>query len=182
MKNVKYVSWSLDGQYVALMSKHTISIVTKNLEVVTSMHETIRIKSAAWDETGVLIYSTLNHIKYTLLNGDNGIIKTLENTLYINKVHGKFLYALNREGEVEVVTIDPTEYRFKKALVNKNFPEVLRIIKNSNLVGQNIISYLQKSGFPDIALQFVQEPQTRFDLALEHGDLNVAFEEASKLA
>lgn len=142
-KNVKYVSWSLDNQFIALMSKHTITIVTKNLEVVTSMHETIRIKSAAWDETGVLIYSTLNHIKYTLLNGDNGIIKTLENTLYINKVHGKFVYALNREGEVEVVTIDPTEYRFKKALVNKNFPEVLRIIKNSNLVGQNIISYLQ---------------------------------------
>lgn len=180
-KNVKYVSWSLDNQFIALMSKHTITIVTKNLEVVTSMHETIRIKSAAWDETGVLIYSTLNHIKYTLLNGDNGIIKTLENTLYINKVHGKFVYALNREGEVEVVTIDPTEYRFKKALVNKNFPEVLRIIKNSNLVGQNIISYLQKSGFPDIALQFVQEPQTRFDLALEYGDLNIALEEANKL-
>ncbi|SCU92702.1 LANO_0E01816g1_1 [Lachancea nothofagi CBS 11611] len=181
LKNVKYVSWSLDGQYIALMSKHTITIVNKNLEVVTSMHETIRIKSAAWDESGVLIYSTLNHIKYTLLNGDNGIIKTLENTLYINKVHGKFVYALNREGEVEIVTIDPTEYRFKRALVNKNFPEVLRIIQNSNLVGQNIISYLQKSGFPDIALQFVQDPQTRFDLALEHGDLKVAFEEAQKL-
>lgn len=181
LKNVKYVSWSADGQFLALMSKHTITIVTKQLEVVTSMHETIRIKSAAWDETGVLIYSTLNHIKYTLLNGDNGIIKTLENTLYITKVHGKFVYALNREGDVEIVTIDPTEYRFKKALVNKNFPEVLRIIKNSNLVGQNIISYLQKSGFPDIALQFVQEPQTRFDLAIEHGDLSIAFEEAQKL-
>ncbi|SCU81322.1 LAME_0B06524g1_1 [Lachancea meyersii CBS 8951] len=181
LKNVKYVSWSLDSQYIALMSKHTITIVTKNLEVITSMHETIRIKSAAWDESGVLIYSTLNHIKYTLLNGDNGIIKTLENTLYINKVHGKFVYALNREGEVEILTIDPTEYCFKKALVNRNFPEVLRIIQNSNLVGQNIISYLQKSGFPDIALQFVQEPQTRFDLALEHGDLSVAHEEAQKL-
>ncbi|CEP62555.1 coatomer subunit alpha LALA0_S05e08240g [Lachancea lanzarotensis] len=181
LKNVKYVSWSLDGQYIALMSKHTITIVTKNLEVITSMHETIRIKSAAWDESGVLIYSTLNHIKYTLLNGDNGIIKTLDNTLYINKVQGKLVYALNREGEVEIITIDPTEYRFKKALVNKNFPEVLRIIQNSNLVGQNIISYLQKAGFPDIALQFVQDPQTRFDLALESGDLNIAQEEAQKL-
>ncbi|SCU93742.1 LAMI_0E15434g1_1 [Lachancea mirantina] len=181
LKNVKYVAWSSDSQYLALMSKHTITIVTKQLEVVTSMHETIRIKSAAWDETGVLVYSTLNHIKYTLLNGDNGIIKTLENTLYITKVQGKSVYALNRDGEVEIVTIDPTEYRFKKALVNKNFPEVLRIINNSNLVGQNIISFLQKSGYPDVALQFVQDPKTRFDLAIEDGNLEVAFVEAQKL-
>lgn len=181
LKNVKYVSWSLDGQYAALMSKHTITTVTKRLELINSMHDTIRIKSACWDETGVLIYSTLNHIRYSLLNGERGIIKTLENTLYINKVQGKLIYALDRYGEVKILTIDPTEYRFKKALANKNFPEVLRIIKNSNLVGQNIISYLQKSGFPEIALQFVQDPQTRFDLALEYGNLDVALEEAKKL-
>lgn len=181
LKNVKYVTWSLDGQYAALMSKHTITIVTKRLELINSMHETIRIKSACWDETGVLIYSTLNHIRYCLLNGDKGIIKTLENTLYINKVHGKLIYALDRDGEMKILSIDPTEYRFKKALANKNFPEVLRIIKNSNLVGQNIIFYLQKSGYPEIALQFVQDPQTRFDLALEDGNLEVALQEAQKL-
>lgn len=180
-KNVKYVSWSGDGQYVALMSKHTITLATKKLELINSMHETIRIKSAAWDETGVLIYSTLNHIRYSLLNGDRGIIKTLENTLYIIMVKNKLIYTLNRDGEVEILTVDPTEYRFKKALVNKNFPEVLRIIKTSNLVGQNIISYLQKSGYPEIALQFVQDPQVRFDLALESGNLDIALEEAKKL-
>ena len=124
VNNVKYVSWSNDGQYLALLSKHTITIATKDLELVTSMHETIRIKSAAWDDTGVLLYSTLNHIKYTLLNGDNGIIKTLENTLYITRVAQKQIYCLDRAGQVQVVTIDPTEYRFKKSLVNKNFNEV----------------------------------------------------------
>lgn len=144
VNNVKYAAWSNDGQYLALMSKHTISIVTKDLQLITSTHETIRIKSAAWDETGVLLYSTLNHIKYTLLNGDNGIIKTLENTLYITRVNQNNVYCLNRAGRVEKITIDPTEYRFKRSLVNKNFGEVLRIIKNSNLVGQNIIAYLQK--------------------------------------
>lgn len=181
VNNVKYCSWSADGQYLALMSKHTITIATKDLELVTSMHETIRIKSAAWDESGVLLYSTLNHIKYTLLNGDNGIIKTLENTLYITKVAQTTVYCLNRSGEVETVVIDPTEYRFKRSLVNRNFNEVLRIIKNSNLVGQNIIAYLQKKGYPEVALQFVQDPETRFDLALECGDLAIAETEANKL-
>ena len=66
---VKYVVWSNDGLYAALLSKHNVTIVTKSLEQVSTLHETIRIKSAAWDDSGVLLYSTLNHIKYTLLNG-----------------------------------------------------------------------------------------------------------------
>lgn len=181
LKKVKYAVWSPDNQYIALLTKHTLTIVTRKLEITASKHETIRIKSAAWDDTGVLIFSTLNHIKYCLLNGDSGIIKTLERTLYISKAHGKLIYALNRKGEVEIITVDSTEYRFKKALVNKNFQEVLRIIKTSHLVGKNIISYLQKSGYPEVALQFVHDPQTRFDLALEHGNLSIALEEAEKL-
>lgn len=181
VNNVKYVSWSTSGQYLALLSKHTITIATKDLDLVNSLHETIRIKSAAWDDSDILLYSTLNHIKYTLLNGDNGIIKTLENTLYITKVIQNKGYCLARNGEVEVVTIDPTEYRFKRALVNRNFKEVVRMINNSNLVGQNIIAYLQKKGYPEVALGFVRDPETRFDLALECGNLTVALEEAEKI-
>lgn len=181
VNNVKYANWSNDGNHVALLAKHTITIATKDLELVTLMHETIRIKSAAWDDSGVLLYLTLNHIKYTLLNGDTGIIKTLENTVYITKVSQNKLYCLDRSGTVEVIVIDPTEYRFKKSLINKNFGEVLRIIKNSNLVGQNIILYLQKKGYPEVALQFVDDPETRFELALECGNLEVALEQAKKL-
>lgn len=69
VNGVKYVVWSTDGLYAALLSKHNVTIVTKSLEQVSSLHETIRIKSATWDDAGVLLYSTLNHIKYTLLNG-----------------------------------------------------------------------------------------------------------------
>ena len=66
---VKYVVWSNDGLYAALLSKHNVTIVTKAFEQASTLHETIRIKSATWDDAGVLLYSTLNHIKYTLLNG-----------------------------------------------------------------------------------------------------------------
>lgn len=69
VSGVKYVVWSNDGLYAALLSKHNVTIVTKTLEQVSSLHETIRIKSATWDDAGVLIYSTLNHVKYSLLNG-----------------------------------------------------------------------------------------------------------------
>ena len=33
------------------------------------LHETIRIKSGIWDDTGVFVYTTLNHLKYALPGG-----------------------------------------------------------------------------------------------------------------
>ncbi|KAK7550174.1 coatomer WD associated region-domain-containing protein [Phyllosticta citricarpa] len=178
---VKYVIWSNDGLHAALLSKHNVTIVTKNLEQVSTLHETIRIKSATWDDAGVLLYSTLNHIKYTLMNGDNGIVRTLEHTVYLVKVKGRNVYCLDRSAKPKILQIDPTEYRFKLALIKRNYNEMLNIIKTSSLVGQSIIAYLQKKGYPEIALQFVQDPQTRFELAIECGNLDVAVEMAKEL-
>lgn len=178
---VKYVTWSNDGMYAALLSKHNVTIVNKQLEQISTLHETIRIKSATWDDSGVLLYSTLNHIKYTLLNGDNGIVRTLDQTMYLVKVKGRSVYCLDRAAKPRALTIDPTEYRFKLSLVKRNYEEMLQIIKTSSLVGQSIISYLQKKGYPEIALQFVQDPQTRFELAIECGNLEVATEMAKEI-
>jgi coatomer protein complex subunit alpha (xenin) len=145
------------------------------------IHETIRIKSAAWDDSGILIYTTLNHIKYALPNGDNGIIKTLEQPVYLTRVKGQTVHCLDRTARPRTITIDPTEYRFKLALIRQNYDEVLQIIRTSNLVGQSIIGYLQKKGYPEIALHFVEDPKTRFDLAIECGNMTVALEMARSI-
>jgi coatomer protein complex subunit alpha (xenin) len=181
VNGVKYVVWSNDGLYAALLSKHNVTIVTKTLEQVSTLHETIRIKSATWDDAGILLYSTLNHVKYTLLNGDNGIVRTLDQTVYLVRVKGRNVYCLDRAAKPKILQIDPTEYRFKMALVKRNYEEMLHIIQTSSLVGQSIISYLQKKGYPEIALQFVQDPTTRFELAIECGNLEVAVEMAKQL-
>ncbi|KAJ1324328.1 coatomer subunit alpha [Microdochium nivale] len=181
VNGVKYVVWSNDGLHAALLSKHNVTIVTKTLEQVSTLHETIRIKSATWDDAGVLLYSTLNHIKYTLMNGDNGIVRTLDQTVYLVRVKGRNVYCLDRSAKPKVLNIDPTEYRFKLSLVKRNYEEMLHIIRTSSLVGQSIISYLQKKGYPEIALQFVQDPQTRFELAIECGNLDVGLEMAKEL-
>ena len=47
------------------------------------------------------------------------------------------------------------EYRFKLALVRQTYDEVLRLIKPSNLVGQSIISYLQKKGYPEAGCSLI---------------------------
>lgn len=178
---VKYVVWSNDGNMVALLSKHTIMLANKQLGGSNLIHETIRIKSGAWDDAGVFLYTTLNHIKYALPNGDNGIIKTLTSPVYLTRVRGKQVHVLTRDAKPLTIPIDPTEYRFKLALVRKNYDEVLHIIRTSNLVGQSIIAYLQKKGFPEIALHFVQDKTTRFDLAIECGNLDVALEMAKSI-
>ena len=46
-----------------------ITIADKNLQQLAQVHETIRIKSGTWDDSGVFIYCTLNHIKYALTQG-----------------------------------------------------------------------------------------------------------------
>lgn len=182
---VKYAVWSHDFKYVALQAKHSVIMAERKpdntLEQLSMIRETIRIKSVGWDEAGVLIFTTFNHLKYSLLNGDSGVLKTLNQTLYVESVRRNSVFCLSRSGNIHVVKIDPSEYRFKRALVTGQFGEVGRLIRESQLVGQSIVAYLQKRGFPQIAMEFVSDPQTKFDLAVECGDLTVATEQAKTL-
>ncbi|GCC42189.1 hypothetical protein chiPu_0026389 [Chiloscyllium punctatum] len=57
-------------------------------------------------------------------SGDHGIIRTLDLPIYITRVKGNSVYCLDRECRPRVLTIDPTEFRFKLALVNRKYDEV----------------------------------------------------------
>jgi len=63
--------WTLNRgkMLTCLLFYVAITIANKNLEQNCMLHETIRIKSGAWDDMGIFIYSTLNHIKYALPQG-----------------------------------------------------------------------------------------------------------------
>eukprot|EP00971_Amphidinium_carterae_P329486 6461967-Amphidinium_carterae.1 len=109
-----------NGHYVSFMSKHNVLMAGKNLEYLHSFHENIRVKSGAWDENGVFVYSTLSHVKYCLPNGeplcaeaqisrvlmlspsggDSGIIHSLQNPIYIVWVHKQHMYYVDREQQV----------------------------------------------------------------------------------
>ncbi|KAK9804455.1 hypothetical protein WJX73_003595 [Symbiochloris irregularis] len=178
---VKYVVWSSDMEHVGLLSKHAIVIADRKLANACTVHETIRVKSAAWDDNGVLIYTTLNHVKYCLSNGDSGIVRTLETPIYITKVFGDLLFCLDRDGKHRQIQVDTTEYMFKLALLQRKFDTVLAMIRGSALCGQSIIAYLQQKGFPEVALHFVKDERTRFNLALECGNIEVALQSAQEI-
>lgn len=178
---IKYVIWNSDMSQVALLSKHAIVIADKKLQNAQTVHETIRVKSASWDDNGVLIYTTLNHVKYCLPNGDHGIIRTLDVPVYITKVANQVLYALDRDGKNRQIQIDATEYLFKLALLQRKYDAVINMIKGSALCGQAIISYLQQKGYPEVALHFVKDERTRFNLAVQCGNIEVALQSAQEL-
>ena len=48
-----------DMENVSLLSKHAIIIASKKLSNRCTLHETIRVKSGAWDENEIFMYSTL---------------------------------------------------------------------------------------------------------------------------
>ncbi|WZZ18570.1 hypothetical protein YC2023_111659 [Brassica napus] len=162
--SVRHVVWSNDMESVALLSKHTIILASKKeLVIQCTLHETTtRVKSGAWDDdNGVFIYTTLNHVKYCLPNGDSGVIRTLDE-----------------------ITVNATEYMFKLALMRKRFDHVARMIKSSRISGQAMVAYLQQKGFPEVALHFVEEEgheRVRFNLAIESGNMSVAVASATKI-
>ncbi|UYV67028.1 COPA, partial [Cordylochernes scorpioides] len=168
---VRHVVWSQDMSHVAFLSRHNVYICNRKLEMLSVVAESTRVKSGAWDELGVFIYTTSNHIKYVLRNGDHNIIRTLDVPIYLTKVQNHSVYCLDRDCCPHILTINPTEYHFKLALINKKYDEVLYMVRNAKLVGQSIIAYLQQKGYPEVALHFVKDERTRFTLALECGNI-----------
>jgi coatomer protein complex subunit alpha (xenin) len=180
MTKCKYVVWSSDMSHVALLAKHTLNICNRRLDLLCSIHESARIKSGAWDDSGVFIYTTSNHIKYAIVNGDYGIIRTLDLPIYITRVKNNQVFCLDRECRTRILNIDSTEYKFKLALINRKYEDVLHMVRNARLVGQSIIAYLQQKGYPEVALHFVKDEKTRFSLALECGNIEVALDSGMK--
>lgn len=74
--------------------------------------------------------------------------------------------------------VDSREYLFKLALMYRKFDTVLSMIRGAGLTGQSIIAYLQQKGFPEVALHFVRDERTRFDLAVKCGNIEVALQSA----
>jgi coatomer subunit alpha len=185
---MKHIHWSPDGSKVAIVCKYGIVIADRQLEQLCSISDNVRIKSGAWDDSptggtksNLFLYTTLNHVKYCLPSGDTGTIRTLDQPLYAMRAMKDRLFCLDRESRARVISIDTTEARFKLALANKKYGQVMHMVRHSRLCGRAIVAYLQSKGFPEVALHFVRDPRTRFRLALACGNIEAAMESAFAL-
>lgn len=179
--HTRRVIWAPDYAHVALVCKSGVVVADRDFNYLFSVNESVRIKSGAWSAEGVFVYATINHFKYLLPTGEHGVLRSVHEPLYIVSLERDTLYCLDRTGKMRTVELDGTEYRFKQALAAKRYDEVLRIIRTSSLAGRAIIAFLQERGFPEVALHFVQDDKTRFELALQCGNVDVALAAAQAL-
>merc|ERR1712066_488612 len=107
---VKRVAWSKDYKYLAIFTRTRIILTDKNLQQISSaIVETKKLKSGVWDDDDVLIYTTSIHLKYCLPNGDHGVIKTMDEPLYLVSVKGKGVTCIDRQQNIRKFTIDTAE-------------------------------------------------------------------------
>lgn len=76
----------------------------------------------------MILYSTINHLKYALLNGESGILRCVESKMRIVKAETTRapgagsnsevtdLYVIDGESKLHALRIDPEEYLVKQAL------------------------------------------------------------------
>lgn len=83
ISKLKHVVWNSKFNYVALLCKKNIFLLNKNFQLVGTVEEKFKVLSAAWNNDDVLVYTTQNHLKYSITNGDNGILKCLESPVYL---------------------------------------------------------------------------------------------------
>jgi coatomer protein complex subunit alpha (xenin) len=166
--------------YVALISATAVTVATLDLAQCATFHDGARVKSGAWYE-GFFVYSTKTQVKYLLPNGDNGIIRSLSERVYIAAVQEKQIVALTADAEIRRFDVDLTECRFKAALGEGNLAKVSAILRHARLCSESIIDYLQRQGHPEVALLFVEDPAAKFRLAVASGDLKTAVDAAVRL-
>ncbi len=85
------------------------------------MHEKFSIQSAFWERDNLLFYTTKNHWKYALLNGETGVLKTLEQPLHlVRKLADRRFLAFNATKKVfEVECPEYDDIEFKLAVQGK---------------------------------------------------------------
>jgi len=97
------------------------------------------------------------------------------------RVSKQNMWYIDRENTVIKQKLNCTEYLFKLSLHQRKFNDVKMWIQNGRLCGNVVIGYLKQKGFPEVALHFVEDQQTRFNLALEYGHIEVAMTAAQAL-
>ncbi|CAD8177704.1 unnamed protein product [Paramecium pentaurelia] len=176
--NAKYVQYV--ESYLIISTKLSLTIFTKQLQKLIEIKEQINIKSFIWFNN-FIIYTTKSQIKYLLLNGDMGVLKSTENILYMakgeeqqqNKIK---LIAFDNTAKYITDILDISEPLFKIAIMNKDLNTIHKFIEHNQ--NEAILSYLYQKKLASMALKLVKDKYAKFSLSLDCGNLEFAYKAA----
>lgn len=86
-------------------------IYKENFEKIVVIKEKFPIKSLFWESEGLIFYTTINHLKYGFMNGETGVLKTIDEPFHIlKKIEGTKFLAFNKTKKIfEIQFPDYTE-------------------------------------------------------------------------
>lgn len=181
LKKLKTVAWNKNNSVCALVCKKMIFLMNKNFQRIARINEGYKIQGSLWNKDNVLIYTTYNHVKYLMTNGDQGILKSLDSIRYPCQMENDILYCFDTEGKLTQERLDREDYLFKRSIQLMNIKKVKEFIKSNNTPGNSMISYLCKKNYPSVALSLAQDEKSKFQLAIRSGNLQAAYEAADNI-
>uniref|UniRef100_A0A6G1SMX9 Coatomer subunit alpha n=1 Tax=Aceria tosichella TaxID=561515 RepID=A0A6G1SMX9_9ACAR len=179
--DAKFVVTSSNRKLQAYIGPKWIKICDAHPNVLATITEQRKIKSAVWDASGVLIYNTPVHVKYALPDGHCTTILSVQETLYITGIKDGKVQCLNRKGVIKQIPVDAREFNFKQAVIKNDRAGILSSLRQLGSLTRAEISFLVKKGYPGLALKFVKDAHTRFPLAIQAFDIDNALESAIKI-
>ena len=177
---IKQIVWNKLNSFFAIVCKRAIYVYTKNFAKVCQFSEKFNIKSLIWKDD-LLVFSTLNHLKYGLLNGEEGIIKCQDNKQRIVQLDKNVLVTIDSTGKILQTKIDTEEFLLKQALFDKNYEKTQQYLAQNKKLGNSTIAYLYRKNYCALAMNLVTDQRAKFSLAIDSGNLEVAYKTCSEL-
>ncbi|CDR93919.1 WD domain, G-beta repeat domain containing protein, putative [Babesia bigemina] len=172
---------SKSKKLIAAVYRKFVVIFDRDLKKLASVEMQGRVKTAAWHENNALFFATSDRIYYLMVNGDLGVMRSIDKPVYIIRIKDNALYVMQRNHKCYKMEIVSNEFLFKMALYHNKIETAKKLIETGKVHGYAMVSYLIEKGHPSLARMIIRDPQMRFDLALSCGNLDDAYEDAQVL-
>ena len=172
---LKEIRWNKRKSYFAAVTKKAVLIYNRQLQIVSQAREDCQVVSVLWTDENFVLYNTHQHLKFLLLNGESGVIKSLDKVFFLLRKNKQQIFTLDFEEQLEELETDLTDLELKNALLMNDLTTVKALIKQKKFLGNALTSFLLQKGYNSLALQLSKDPEIAFYLALSAGNLEKAF-------
>lgn len=163
------------GDEIAFIGRNKIMFYDRNMRLKSTLEEHVEITGAFYtknsNDTYFFVYGTLRNVKYVYK--DIGILLSVEEYLIPIGLRNNELYLLDKSG-IRLIAVNTTEVAFRKAVCEDG--DIIGFIKENNLPGISPLKYLVAHGKGVVALSYIDDILTKFDLFVSSEDFEKAYE------
>ncbi|EDO08551.1 Coatomer WD associated region family protein [Babesia bovis T2Bo] len=163
---------------IAAVFRNKVLIYDRKLEKLASAEVHGKIKTAAWYENSAVIYATDERMYYIMVNGDCGVLQSIDAPIYIVRIKNTSLHVMKRDHRCYRIEINSDEFFFKVALYYKKVDTAKKLIEAGRIHGNAMVAYLINKNYPSLARMIITDPMMKLEVALKFGDIEEALEDA----